>query len=85
MTIPTHTTLTREARPLRCGEKPTEPKSPAFVFALGFAQFGLFVALLGPVIVSIGSAGPNYTLMLWTAALVALVGAAVVLPIRKVK
>ena len=33
----------------------------------------------------VGSAGPNYTLMLWTAALVALVGAAVVLPIRKVK
>ncbi|TQJ48798.1 MFS transporter [Phycicoccus sp. SLBN-51] len=53
MTIPTHTTLTdRPAVRRRCGEKPTEPKSPAFVFALGFAQFGLFVALLGPVIVS---------------------------------
>jgi MFS family permease len=52
MTIPTHTTLTAERRPLRCGEKPTEPKSPLFVGALGFAQFGLFVALLGPVIVS---------------------------------
>jgi MFS family permease len=35
--------------------------------------------------VGVGSAGPNYTLMLWTAALIALVGAAVVLPIRKVK
>ena len=52
MTIPTHSTLTAERRPLRCGEKPTEPKSPLFVAALGFAQFGLFVALLGPVIVS---------------------------------
>ena len=51
MTIPTHSTLT-ERRPLHCGEKPTEPKSPLFVAALGFAQFGLFVALLGPVIVS---------------------------------
>lgn len=52
MTIPTHTALATEPRPLRCGEKPREPKSPGFVFALGFAQFGLFVALLGPVIVS---------------------------------
>ncbi len=52
MTIPTHTTLPARPRRLRCGEKPTEPKSPTFVFALGFAQFGLFVALLGPVIVS---------------------------------
>ena len=53
MTIPTHTTLTdRPAARRRCGEKPTEPKSAAFVLALGFAQFGLFVALLGPVIVS---------------------------------
>ena len=52
MTIPTHTTLTAERRPLRCGERPTEPKSPLFVGALGFAQFGLFVALLGPVMVS---------------------------------
>lgn len=52
MTIPTHTALAAEARPLQCGQKPTEPKSPAFVFVLGFAQFGLFVALLGPVIVS---------------------------------
>ncbi|MFC8503507.1 MFS transporter [Pedococcus sp. NPDC057267] len=60
MTIPTHTTLPAEApaRPrvvqgrLRCGEPPTEPRSPLFVGALGFAQFGLFVALLGPVIVS---------------------------------
>lgn len=55
MTIPTHTTLT-PAPPtnprLRCGERPTEPKSALFVGALGFAQFGLFVALLGPVIVS---------------------------------
>jgi hypothetical protein len=32
-----------------------------------------------------GSTGPNYTLMLWAAAIVALVGAVVVLPIRKVK
>lgn len=52
MTMPTHTaTAPRPAR-LRCGEKPTEPKSALFVAALGFAQFGLFVALLGPVIVS---------------------------------
>ena len=52
MTIPTHSTVTAERGPLRCGEKPTEPKSALFVAALGFAQFGLFVALLGPVIVS---------------------------------
>jgi hypothetical protein len=117
MTIPTHTTLT-PAPPtnprLRCGERPTEPKSALFVGALGFAQFGLFVALLGPVIVSMalkvntliasptertsalgvilgvgggasGTSTPNYTLMLWAAAIAALVGALVVLPIKKVK
>jgi MFS family permease len=53
MTIPTHTTLSTERpAPARCGQRPTEPKSAAFVAAVGFAQFGLFVALLGPVIVS---------------------------------
>ncbi|GAB3075843.1 MFS transporter [Pedococcus soli] len=52
MTIPTHTALAPEPPALRCGDRPTEPKSALFVGALGFAQFGLFVALLGPVIVS---------------------------------
>lgn len=35
-----------------CGEKPTEPKGPLFIAALAFAQFSLFMALLGPVMVS---------------------------------
>jgi MFS family permease len=52
MTIPTHTALADPPARARCGQRPTEPKSRAFVAALGFAQFGLFVALLGPVIVS---------------------------------
>lgn len=52
MTNPTHTATTPRPGRLRCGEKPTETKSVLFVTALGFAQFGLFVALLGPVIVS---------------------------------
>lgn len=52
MTIPTHTALTPGHRRLRCGDTPTQPKPALFVGALGFAQFGLFVALLGPVIVS---------------------------------
>jgi MFS family permease len=52
LTIPTPTALAPEPARLRCGQKPTQAKSPRFVAALGFAQFGLFVALLGPVIVS---------------------------------
>lgn len=35
-----------------CGEKPTESKDPLFIAALAFAQLTLFIALLGPVIVS---------------------------------
>lgn len=50
MTTPNHNVRTK-AR-LRCGEKPTEPKSPFFVTVLGIAQFALFVGLLGPVMVS---------------------------------
>ncbi|PRY57042.1 putative MFS family arabinose efflux permease [Knoellia remsis] len=54
MTIPTHTALDPRPTPrgLECGQKPTEPKSPLFVAVLGLAQFGIFVALLGPVMVS---------------------------------
>ncbi|MFC7344830.1 MFS transporter [Saccharopolyspora griseoalba] len=53
MPVPVHNTRAAAgARTPRCGEKPTEPKSAGFVFALGFAQFGLYVALLGPVMVS---------------------------------
>lgn len=53
MSIPVHDTRAAAGpRAPRCGEKPTEPKSALFVAALGFAQFGLFVALLGPVMVS---------------------------------
>jgi MFS family permease len=43
---------------------------------------------LGSVLLGIGAAttsAPNYTLMLWAAAIAALVGALVVLPIKKVK
>jgi MFS family permease len=37
---------------LKCGEKPTEAKGPLFIAALAFAQLTLFIALLGPVMVS---------------------------------
>lgn len=37
---------------LACGERPTEPKGPLFIAALAFAQLTLFIALLGPVMVS---------------------------------
>jgi MFS family permease len=37
---------------LACGQKPTEPKGPLFIAALAFAQLSLFIALLGPVMVS---------------------------------
>lgn len=37
---------------LACGERPTEPKGPLFVAALALAQLTLFIALLGPVMVS---------------------------------
>ncbi|MFJ3958042.1 MFS transporter [Arthrobacter sp. NPDC090010] len=37
---------------LECGQKPTQKKGPLFIAALAFAQFALFVALLGPVMVS---------------------------------
>jgi len=42
----------RRPTTLECGEKPTEKKGPLFIAALAFAQFALFVALLGPVMVS---------------------------------
>lgn len=53
MPLPVHNSRAAAgARAPRCGEKPTEPKSAGFVLALGFAQFALYVALLGPVMVS---------------------------------
>jgi hypothetical protein len=46
-----------------------------------------FAPFLGSLLLGLGATAtsPNYTLMLWTAAIVALLGAAVVLPIRKVQ
>ena len=41
--------------------------------------------LLGVGASASGTSAPNYTLMLWAAAIAALVGALVVLPIKKVK
>jgi MFS family permease len=57
MSIGNHNVLAprmRGQRPtgLACGERPTEPKGPLFVAALAFAQLTLFIALLGPVMVS---------------------------------
>lgn len=57
MSIGNHNVLAprmRGQRPtdLACGQKPTEPKSPLFIAVLAFAQLSLFVALLGPVMVS---------------------------------
>lgn len=57
MSIGNHNVLAprmRGQRPtgLACGQKPTEPKGPLFIAALAFAQLSLFVALLGPVMVS---------------------------------
>ncbi|MGQ1837981.1 MFS transporter [Kocuria turfanensis] len=57
MSIGNHNVLAprlRGRRPtgLACGQKPTEPKGPLFIAALAFAQLSLFVALLGPVMVS---------------------------------
>jgi MFS family permease len=57
MSIGNHNVLAprmRGQRPtgLACGERPTEPKGPLFVTALAFAQLTLFIALLGPVMVS---------------------------------
>lgn len=57
MSIGNHNVLAprlRGQRPpgLACGQRPTEPKGPLFVAALAFAQLSLFIALLGPVMVS---------------------------------
>jgi MFS family permease len=57
MSVTNHNVLaprTRGRRPtgLACGEKPTQKKGPLFVAALAFAQLTLFIALLGPVMVS---------------------------------
>jgi MFS family permease len=57
MSIGNHNVLAprmRGQRPtgLACGERPTEPKGPLFIAALAFAQLTLFIALLGPVMVS---------------------------------
>ncbi|WP_369693213.1 MFS transporter [Arthrobacter sp. DNA4] len=57
MSIGNHNVLaprTRGQRPtgLACGERPTEPKGPLFIAALALAQLTLFIALLGPVMVS---------------------------------
>ncbi|MBF6672268.1 MULTISPECIES: MFS transporter [Glutamicibacter] len=57
MSFPNHKTLmprigASRIAPLPIGTKPTDEKSFWFVAALAFAQFALFVALLGPVMVS---------------------------------
>lgn len=54
MSIGNHNVLAPRLRPpgLACGQRPTEPKGPLFVAALAFAQLSLFIALLGPVMVS---------------------------------
>ncbi|MFF1385261.1 MFS transporter [Arthrobacter sp. NPDC058288] len=57
MSIGNHNVLAPRLRGQRptdpsCGEKPTEAKGPLFIAALGFAQLTLFIALLGPVMVS---------------------------------
>lgn len=57
MSIGNHNVLAprmRGQRPtgLACGQRPTEPKGPLFIAALAFAQLSLFIALLGPVMVS---------------------------------
>ena len=57
MSIGNHNVLAprlRGQRPtgLVCGQRPTEPKGPLFIAALAFAQLALFIALLGPVMVS---------------------------------
>ncbi|WP_423447182.1 MFS transporter [Kocuria sp. KSNUG] len=57
MTISNHNVLAprrgaRKPTGLACGERPTEPKGPLFIAALAFAQLALYVALLGPVMVS---------------------------------
>lgn len=42
----------RRPTSVECGEPPTEPKGPLFIAVLAFAQLALFIALLGPVTVS---------------------------------
>jgi MFS family permease len=56
------------------------------VFNMANAIPQSFAPFLGSLLLGVGAAtGPNYTLMLWAAALAAVIGAVVVLPIRKVK
>jgi len=57
------------------------------VFNMANAIPQSFAPFMGSLLLGLGATAtsPNYTLMLWTAAIVALIGAAVVLPIRKVQ
>jgi len=57
------------------------------VFNMANAIPQSFAPFMGSLLLGLGATAtsPNYPLMLWTAAIVALIGAAVVLPIRKVQ
>ncbi|MFC0674698.1 MFS transporter [Brachybacterium hainanense] len=56
------------------------------VFNMANAMPQTLAPILGGVLVGIGaSAGPNYTLLLWVAGILAFLGALVVLPIRSVR